>query len=138
MTVVAITPDTVLYRRLAASHVYPDDHRKVEKRGKVNSTAFKYDREPQQEISVEIAAMTTIEECANRGKYAGRGHGVGALTVRDVERLGLRVRHDPVRGDPDRMDTEAHAVIVREGGPITMDDCDRLASITTVVLKPRR
>src|SRR3954469_7239688 len=107
MTVAPITSDTVLYRRLAASHIYPDDHRKAEKRGRVNSTPFKYDREPQQEISVEIAAMTTIEECANRGKYAGRGHGVGALAVRDVERLGLHVRHDPVRGDPDGMDTEA-------------------------------
>ncbi len=137
MSAVRITPDTVLYRRLAASHVYPDNHRRVEKRGKVNSTAFKYDREPQQEISVEIADLTTPEECANRGRYKGRGHGVGALIVRDVERLGLRVHHDPVRGDPNGMDTEAHAVIVRDEGEITMDDCDRLAAITTVVLRPR-
>jgi hypothetical protein len=138
MTVTPIVPETVLYRRLAFSHVYPDDHRKVEKRGKVNSTAFKYDREPQQEISVEIASMTTVEECANRGKYNGRGHGVGALVVRDVEATGLRVLHAPVRGDPKGMDTAAHAIIVREDGPITMNDCDRLAGMTTVLLKPRR
>ena len=87
---------------------------------------------------MEIADLTTAEECANRGKYKGRGHGVGALIVRDVERLGLRVLHDPIRNDPDGMDTEAHAVIVREEGPITIDDCDRLATITTVVLRPRR
>lgn len=136
-TEVVITPETVLYRRLAPSHVYPATHRKPEKRGTVNSTAFKYDGDPQQEISVALAGMVTPEECANRGKYAGRGHGVGAIAVADVLAIGLRVRHDPVLGSVDGMDTEAHAVIVREGGLITADDCDRLARATRVVLPPR-
>lgn len=127
MEAVTIDDGDVLFRRLFYANVYPDHHKKSP--GKVNSTAFTDHQEPQQSISVEIAKMTTLDECLARGR---KGQGVGALKAGDVRALGLSIRHD--REDSQ---TNAHALIEpMEGDIITMHQCKELASITAVVRKP--
>lgn len=127
MEVIPIDDDDLLYRRLFFANVYPDHHKRSP--GEVNSTAFTDHQEPQQSISVEIARMTTLDDCLARGR---KGQGVGALRAGDVRSLGLAIRHD--REDSQ---TDAHALIEPpEGDVITMHHCKQLASITDVVRKP--
>lgn len=120
MTDVEIEDDDLLYCRLAPSHVRPRD-------GTVNSNAYKFNGKPDSHISVELARMTTAQECAAR---AGRpGFGTGTLRVEDVRALGFKVIHDG-EGTP------AHALIEPISGENTADLCSQLADITSIEIMP--
>jgi hypothetical protein len=120
MPTITVEDDDFLYRRLAPSHVRHKD-------GTVNSTAYKFDGKPDQHISVELATMTTAEECAAR---SGRpGFGTGVLKAREVRALGFTITHDG-EGTP------SHAVIEPVSGENTADLCSQLADITAIVIMP--
>lgn len=100
-----------LYRRIVPYYIKKD--------GSVSSAAFMKDRgkTPDNEISVEIARLTTPAECATR--YGDRGFLVIALTVGSVRALGFDVRHDPLP------DCYPHALII---GDNTRERCHALAT----------
>ena len=106
-----------LYRRIVPYY--------VKKNGGISSAAFMKDRgkRPDNEISVEIARLTTADECARR--YGDRGFRVIALAAGSARAPGFVVRHDPVP------DCYPHALIV---GDNTTDLCQRLAAASRIVL----
>ena len=126
---VTIGDSDLLYRRLFYTNVNaPHSKRRA---GEVNSTAYiEYD-DPLQRISVELAKLTTLEDCMSRGEP---GQGVGVLRVGDVRALGLRVEHTPEDGD-----TEAHCdILPGEGKTIESPDCKNLSRKTKVKVAPQR
>jgi hypothetical protein len=120
----------VLYRHLHQQH--------VDRHGNVRSNAYKYNRIPQSEPSVDLAKLTTPEESLARRKP---DWGLGTLTAADVRAIDdLDVRHDPLAGDPAAgiPPNPAHAVI--ETLPDSTEGlhyCDELASRTTVLIPPK-
>ena len=120
MPEIIVEDDDLLYRRLAPAHVRRRD-------GTVNSNAYKFNGSPDQHISVELAKMTTAEECAARARRPGFGTGV--LRAREVRALGFRITHDG-EGTP------SHAVIEPVSGENTADLCSQLADITAIIIMP--
>jgi hypothetical protein len=112
---VPIDPDDLLYRRLAPkSHIKPD--------GSIASTAYKLDKKPEFEPSVDLAKITTPEESVSR---AGRaGFVLGELRVGSIVSLGFQIRPAPLASNP------AHCVIQ---GNVSMDTCSLLAENTILV-----
>lgn len=80
---------------------------------------------PDPEVSVDLARLTTPEQSLSRAPRAG--FGLGSLTVGVPRSLGLRVRRDPLPGNP------AHALIV---GNDSIETCRRLARATDVLVHP--
>jgi hypothetical protein len=117
----AIADAEDLYRRIV-----PYD---IKKDGSVSSAAFMKDRgkSPDNEISVEIARLTTPIECATR--YGDRGFNVIAVNAGEARQLGFEIRHDPLP------DCYPHALIV---GSNTRDLCQQLAAASRVVSLDRR
>jgi hypothetical protein len=118
---VQIECDDVLYRRLVPeSHIKPD--------GTVASSAYKKSgpdkksKVPDDEISVELARLTSPQESVNRAPRAG--FCLGQLQVSVIEPLGLTVKHDPLDNNP------AHTLIL---GNASMDTCAKLAEETKVI-----
>lgn len=107
-----IGEDDQLYRRRAKSQI--TDVR-------VNSGA--YSRKTPWEISVDLARLTT-QELALESKPE---FGLGALTVADVRRLGLEVRHDPTDGNP------AHCLII---GSYSHKAAKDMARLTRIIKSP--
>jgi hypothetical protein len=105
-----------LYRRIVPYYIKKD--------GSISSAAFMKDRgkTPDNEISVEIARLTTPVECATR--YGDRGFRVIALTAGSARALGFDVRHDPL------LDCYPHALIV---GDNTRERCHALAASSRLV-----
>ena len=105
-----------LYRRIVPYYIKKD--------GSISSAAFMKDRgkTPDNEISVEIARLTTPVECATR--YGDRGFRVIALTARSARSLDFEVRHDPLP------DCYPHALIVGEN---TRERCLALATASRVI-----
>ncbi|HEY9809691.1 MAG TPA: hypothetical protein V6D13_10145 [Halomicronema sp.] len=64
------------------------------------SAAFKDD-----EMSVDILALTTLEESYNRAKKISK-NAVASIKVELVLEKGLQVQHNPIEGN------EAHALVV--------------------------
>ena len=106
----------LLYRRILNWHIKSD--------GSISSAAFK-DRKgrPDNSISVELASLTTPQECAAR---PGRpGFSVISLTAREPRSLDLTVRHDPLP------DNYAHALIEGEN---SQSKCEKLARAAIICL----
>jgi hypothetical protein len=96
----------------------------IKKNGTVSSAAFMKDRgkTPVNEISVEIARLTSPDECARR--YGDRGFRVIAITAGSARALSFDVRHDPLP------DCYPHALII---GDNDRDRCQQLAAMSRVV-----
>jgi hypothetical protein len=111
---IVIATEDLLYRRIFAQFVKSD--------GRVSSAAFKVNSRPDNEISVDLAKLTTPEESVNR---AGRpGFLLGQLVTGGVRQIGFEVRYDPVPGNP------AHSLITGENSnPL----CRQLAVLVTIV-----
>jgi len=60
--ILPIDDDDALFRRIAPDFVKKD--------GSVSTNAFKRNRVPDNEISLELEALSSPEECSNRGKDA--------------------------------------------------------------------
>jgi hypothetical protein len=73
-----IVPDDELHRRVVSFNVKPDNT--------INASAFKLRRpkRPDPEISVDLARMTTAEQCLAVGGIPGLG-GCGAQGIRTGE-----------------------------------------------------
>lgn len=113
-----IADDDTLLRRF---------HRSAYRNGIVGRRAFMYDDEPQQNLSVDLAKLTTPQECRSR---AGKpGFGVGELSVAYVrsEEIGFEVFHKPEN------DNWAHCEL---SGENTLIKCQLLAEHLAVCLVP--
>ena len=106
-----------LYRRLAPGAIRPD--------GTVSRVAYMRNSQPDDEISVDLARLTTPER--SLAPVAGRGFGLGALVAGYPRSLGLAVRHDPLPENP------SHALIVGRSDRAT---CRLLADQTRIVVSP--
>jgi hypothetical protein len=114
-----IADDDELYRRLAPDHVNAD--------GTVNSAAFKRRGQPDPQVSVDLARLTTRDEILARAPRPG--FGLGVLVARAPRALGLTVRHDPLPGNP------AHSLIE---GQTNRTQCRLLAEATIVLVQPQQ
>ncbi len=126
-----IADDDVVYRRIFSANTYPATSTNPKKQpGAVNSTAFVEYKNPMQQISVELARLTTLDDCIGRGRP---GQGVAALTVVDIRAIGLDVHHTPEYGL-----TVAHCDIVHPlpDRRIEMSHCRELARAARVVHLP--
>lgn len=105
-----------LYRRLAPGWVKPD--------GTVASVAYKRGGLPENEISVDLARLTTPA-----ATLSGRPNfGIGVFVAAMPRSLGFEVFHDP------ELDNYAHSVI---RGDNSKPKCRLLAEKTAVLLPPR-
>jgi hypothetical protein len=117
-TGVEIADADELYRRVLPFHLRAD--------GTVSSSAFKDRRgKPDTHISVDIATLTTIDECLARSP--GMGAGVASLRAGDARTLMFAVRHDPLPDNP------AHASIAGQNDKLK---CRELANHCIVVRAP--
>ena len=86
LPLVPIADSDELYRRIVDHQVDPN--------GRVNSSAFKTGKRYDCAISVEIARMTTLEECLHRPPR--RIYGVAVVQAIAPRTLGFAVRHVPL------------------------------------------
>jgi hypothetical protein len=132
MARIEIRDEDELYRRIQGRHVYPD--------GEIRSNAFKRSQRPDRQPSVDIARLTTEDECLARAP--GSGWGIAVLTAADVRSIPpLDVVHDPIDADPNsgRPANPSHAYIDwlpdDEHG---MEFCDRLGQRSKLHRRPER
>ena len=96
----------------------------VKRDGTVSSVAYVRNGQPDNEISVDLARLTTTAET-----LASRpGFGVGAIVARIPRQIGFEVIHDPLPVNA------AHTLI---RGQNSREKCRLLASETRVVIHPR-
>jgi len=112
-----IDDDDELYRRLARHH--------IKENGQVSSAAFKRGKDPDPEISVNLARLMTYNEMLRRANRPDQG--VGVIVAHVPRRLGLTVRHDPVESNL------AHSVIE---GQTTREQPRLLAEATQILKYP--
>jgi hypothetical protein len=112
-----IADDDALYRRIAP-HCFKRD-------GTISSSAFMTNNVPDDQISVDLARLTTADESLARAPRPG--FGLGDLLASEPRRLGFTVRHDPIPENP------AHALIE---GQNTKELCRRLAEKLLVLRRP--
>lgn len=93
---VEIEDDDDLFRRIAPDFLLPD--------GTITSAAFKLRGQPDPNISVDLARLTS--PAASLAPVQGRGFRLGVLKAHAPRVLGLRVDHDPQKGNP------AHSLIL--------------------------
>lgn len=115
-----IHDNETLFRRIAPDFVKKD--------GSISTSAFKKNRVPDNEISLELEALSSPEECSNRGKTPG--FAVGRLVALLPRSLGFDVRHDPLPNEeyPD-VANYAHCIAIGENDEVK---CKRLALGTTI------
>ncbi len=120
--ILPIDDDDTLFRRIAPDFVKKD--------GSVSTSAFKRNRVPDNEISLELEALSSPEECSNRGKTPG--FAMGRLVAFLPRSLGFDVRHDPLPNHayPDVVNA-AHCVA---GGENDEMKCKQLALGTIICL----
>jgi hypothetical protein len=117
--VVLIQDDDLLYRRLSSiGHLRPDRS--------VNSNAYKFNREPDPEPSVDLSKLTSPKESLARAP--NENFVLGVLRAGDIRGLGLDVTHRPIVDGPKR--NPAHSVIL---GNVSRETCRQLADITYVL-----
>lgn len=97
-TILPIDDSDELYRRVV-------DHQ-IDSEGKVNSSAFKTGKAYDTAISVELARLTTLDECLTRPPR--RIYGVASVLAQVPRSLGFAVWHRP---EPDNY---SHAQIEGE------------------------
>ena len=107
-----------LYRRLSkVSH--------VKSNGKVSSAAFKRNKKPDNEISVDLAKLTTPQESlAQVGEDRKDKFILGVLVAAYPRSIGFCVRHNPLPGN------YAHSLIE---GQNDGEKCSLLAEATTLL-----
>jgi hypothetical protein len=110
-----VLDDDILYRRLTTEQV-------SEPRDFPNSNAFSL-RSGEAGLSVDIARLTTVEECLAHGNRAGLG--LAELPASIPRSHGLTVRHDPIPGNA------AHALIE---GPISMSIRRQLSRASKIIV----
>lgn len=116
MSVEVIADDDDLHRRLAPMMVKPD--------GMVSSVAYIRNGQPDNEMSVDVARLTsTTQTLASRPNF-----GIGAIAAHVPRRFGFEVIHDPLP------DNAAHALIRGEN---SKEKCRLLAGETRVIVHPR-
>lgn len=103
-----------LFRRLAPLQVKED--------GTVSSSAFKFNKKPLKDTSVDLAHLTNAVESVNR--VSRPGFQLGSLVAKVPRTCGRDVLHDPVEGN------YSHAIIA---GQLEKQDCYLLAEATTVI-----
>jgi hypothetical protein len=113
--VIQLDPHDDLYRRLHVGAVKGDV---------VTAGAYNVDGDYPWEISVDVAKLLSSPEDSLRTKPF---QGIGAITVGDVLKLGLEVRHDPIQ------DNEGHALIIGN----TRATARLLAERTRILIHPR-
>lgn len=109
-----IAPDDELYRRLAPGHL-----------GTLTRLVYMCNGQPEGEISVDLARLTTPEESVRRARKPSGG--LGVLAARAPLDLGFAVRHDPL---PENF---SHTLIVGEN---TRQKCYLLAEATRILIQP--
>lgn len=92
--------------------------------GRVNSSAYVTNRKPDNEISVDLARLTT-PEATLRGRP---DFGIGSILAGAARRLEFDVVHDPLEDNP------AHTLIRGENSRLK---CRLLAEETIVIRPPR-
>lgn len=110
-----IKDEDVLHRRI------PPNYFKTN--GTISSSAYKVNDRPEEEISVDLAHLTTIEKTLKDRPHFG----IGSLIALDPRSLGLEVVHDPLP------DNEAHSLIQ---GVTENAQCTELAKRTKIVKRP--
>ena len=116
MSLEVIADDDELYRRLAPMMVKRD--------GTVSSVAYVKNGQPDNEMSVDLARLTTTAQTlASRPSF-----GIGVITARVPRGIGFEVIHDPLPGNA------AHTLI---RGQSSKEKCRLLASETRVIVHPR-
>ena len=113
---VEIREEDILYRRLSPNHINKATQEVV-------SNAYKLNGEPDREISVDLAKLTTPAKSLACVKDRP-GFRIGALLVKDVQSLGLTVQYAPLPDNP------AHCVIK---GNTTRQTCKLLAEKTKLI-----
>ena len=114
---VAIQDSDELLRRLVPTH--------IDREGRVNSSAYKFHGYPDNNISVNLAHLSSIDETAAQAPKPGAG--VGSLATAVPRSLSFDVVHDPKPGN------EAHSEI--RGGN-TKEKCRLLAEKTVLLRLP--
>jgi hypothetical protein len=94
--------------------------------GTVSSAAYKLGGKPDNQISVDLAKLTTPEESVQRARRPGAG--LGFLRVGFARSLAFMVRHVPVA------ENFSHCQIE---GQNSRQKCRLLAEATTVIIPPR-
>jgi hypothetical protein len=109
---VQIDDSDELYRRIPAAYFKPD--------GRISSHAFKYKKQPDDHISVDIAKLLSGPQDALLALAENRraSFGVGSMLAGFPRSLGSTVRHAPLEGN------HAHALVE---GRNTDELCYRLA-----------
>lgn len=105
-----------LHRRLAPSHVTA---------GVVNSAAFVTNRMPDNEISVDLARLTTPEQTLRDRPHFG----IGSIRAAAARKLGFEAIHDPLP------DNHAHSLL---RGQNSKPLCRLLAEQTVLIVAPRQ
>lgn len=127
-----ISDDDELYRRLARNHIKPD--------GTVSKTAFMRNsdpegrrKEPDPDISVDLARLTTPQQSLAVAKRPTQG--IGVLQAALPRSLGLRVVHVPDVDTGNR----AHSSILGNRGDRALENCQALAEALSqnILIRPQ-
>jgi hypothetical protein len=106
-----------LYRRLAPGTI---------RDGRVYRNAYYFSGEPDPQVSVDLARLTTPEQTRSHARNPER-FGVGQLPARLPIELGLTVTHAPTD------DNDSHCLIA---GVTTKAICQALADQTVIIINP--
>lgn len=110
-----IADNDILYRRVPNVHLYED--------GTIKSVAFQVRGKPDNNISVDLARLTTPQEILARARNPGTTK-VGVLVAGYARSLGFIIRHDPLPDNP------SHCLMEGENNKVK---CKLLAEATTIL-----
>lgn len=99
-------------------------HAFIAKQGRVSSSLYMVNRVPDNEISMNLARLTTHEETLR----SRPDFGIGEIIAGVPREIGFEVRHDPIP------ENDSHSVIE---GANSEERCRLLAQATDVVIAPR-
>ena len=123
-----IADSDLLYRRLATHNIRRSD-------GSVHPNAFMRNadprgrkKEPNPDVSVDLARMTTPER--SLAIAARPDQGIGVISAGFPRSLGLRVLHTPIDEPPERRNF-AHASIRGNDDEDALDRCNAMAAEMT-------
>jgi hypothetical protein len=108
-----------LYRRIYRDHIGSDRC--------ILPVAFKVHGKPDNEISVDLARLTTPERTLAMAKNGGADHGLGSMVAGGPRSLGFDVVHAPLNANC------AHSLIRGEN---SLERCARLAAMTCMIRHP--
>jgi len=115
LLVETIDDGDALHRRLSLESVTA---------GQVNSAAFVTNGRPDNQISVDLARLTTPEQTLRDRRHFG----IGAILAGTVRQLGFEALHAPLEAN------SAHALIRGENSKAK---CRQLAEHTVVLIQPK-